>query len=50
MSSKTASSWARVKAGGASCTAVTDVVFWAVSATIALMPWQPRRAKAFRSA
>ncbi len=50
MSSKTASSCARAKAGGASCTAVTEVVFWAVSATIALMPWQPRAANAFRSA
>ena len=50
MSSKIASSWARAKAGGASCTAVTEVVFWAVRATIALMPWQPRRANALRSA
>ena len=42
MSSKTASSCARANAGGASCTAVTAVVFWAVRATIALMPWQAR--------
>jgi len=36
--------------GGTSCTAVTPVVFCAVNATIALMPWQPAAAKAFRSA
>src|ERR671919_958938 len=36
--------------GGVSCTAVTPVVFWAVSATIALIPWHPAAAKAFRSA
>src|SRR5215218_1544192 len=39
-----------MKSGGASCTAVTDVVFCAVRATTALMPWHPRRANAFRSA
>ena len=50
MSSKTASSCARANAGGASWTAVTEVVFWAVSATIALIPWQPSAANAFRSA
>src|SRR6266536_3340699 len=49
-SSKTASSCARTKSGGTSCTAVTPVVFCAVSATIALIPWQPAAAKAFRSA
>ena len=38
------------KSGGTSCTAVTPTVFCAVSATIALMPWQPAAAKAFRSA
>ena len=50
MSSKTASSSARTKSVGSSCTAVTPVVFCAVSATIALIPWQPAAAKAFRSA
>ena len=39
-----------MNSGGTSWTAVTAVVFCAVSATIALMPWQPRRANAFRSA
>ena len=38
MSSKTASSWARMKSGGSSWTAVTAVVFCAVSATSALVP------------
>ena len=39
-----------MNSGGTSCTAVTSTVFWAVRATIALMPWQPSRANAFRSA
>ena len=38
MSSKTASSCARRNSAETSCTAVTPVVFCAVSATIALMP------------
>ena len=50
MSSKIASSWARMKSGGSSCTAVTDVVFCAVSATSALVPNTPAAAKALRSA
>ena len=50
MSSKTASSCARMKSGGSSCTAVTAVVFWAVSATSALVPYAPAAANAFRSA
>src|SRR6266508_2118109 len=50
MSSKRTSSWSRMKSRGASWTARTSVVDCAVSATITLMPWQPRRAKAFRSA
>ena len=50
MSSKTASSWALTNAGGASWTASTEVVFCAVRATTALMPWQPSAANAFRSA
>ena len=50
MSSKTASSWARMKSGGSSWTAVTAAVFCAVSATSADIPWQPAAANAFRSA
>src|SRR5829696_2239528 len=50
MSVKIASSSARMNSGGASCTAATSTVFWAVKATIALVPWQPSRANAFRSA
>ena len=50
MSSKTASSCARTNSGGTSCTSVTPTVFCAVSATIAVIPWQPAAANAFRSA
>ncbi len=50
MSSQIALSWARMNSGGASWIARTSVVFWAVSATTALIPWQPSRANAFRSA
>src|SRR5436190_23567971 len=50
MSVKTASSCASTNSGGTSWTAVTPTVFWAVSATIALVPWQPAAANAFRSA
>ena len=50
MSSKTASSCATTNPLGSSCTAVTATVFWAVSATSALIPWQPAAANAFRSA
>src|SRR5918911_3433282 len=50
MSSKTASSCATTNSLDSSCTAVTATVFCAVSATSALMPWQPAAAKAFRSA
>ena len=50
MSEKTASSWATTNAGGTSWTAVTPVVFCAVSATIADMPCTPAAANAFRSA
>src|SRR5436309_13235018 len=46
MSSNTASSWARTNSGGSSCTAVTAVVFCAVSATIADIPWAPAAANA----
>ena len=50
MSSKTASSCARMKSGGSSCTEVTATVFWAVRATSALDPCTPAAANAFRSA
>ena len=50
MSSKTASSCAVTNSGGNSWMAVTPTVFCAVKATIALIPWQPAAAKAFRSA
>ena len=39
-----------MNSGGASWIARTSVVFCAVSATTALIPWQPRFANAFRSA
>ena len=50
MSSKTASSCAVTNSGGNSWIAVTPTVFCAVNATIALIPWQPAAANAFRSA
>ncbi len=49
-SEQTASSCASTNAGGSSSIAVTPTVFCAVSATSALVPWQPAAAKAFRSA
>ena len=39
-----------MNAGGTGCTPVTPTVFCAVSAVIAVMPWTPQRANAFRSA
>ena len=39
-----------MNSGGSSCTAVTAVVFWAVSATSTLVPYTPAAANAFRSA
>ena len=36
--------------GGIAWTAVTPTVFWAVIAVIAVMPWTPQAANAFRSA
>src|SRR3954464_8711972 len=36
--------------GGTASTARTSTVFWTVMAVIAVMPWTPQRAKAFRSA
>ena len=50
MSEKTAWSWARTNSGGTSSTSVTPTVFCAVRATIAVEPWQPAAANAFRSA
>src|SRR5438128_717225 len=50
MSPKTASSCARTNSGGSVCTAVTAVVFCAVSATSTDIPWQPAAANALRSA
>ena len=38
MSLVTASSWAVTNSGGVTSTPVTPVVFWAVRATITLMP------------
>ena len=39
-----------MNAPGTGCTPVTPTVFCAVSAVIAVMPWTPQRANAFRSA
>ena len=39
-----------MNAGGTGCTPVTPTVFCAVSAVIAVIPWTPQRANAFRSA
>ena len=50
MSENTASSWATTNSAGNSCTAATPTVFWAVSATIADVPYTPAAANAFRSA
>ena len=50
MSSQIVASCARMNSGGASWIERTSVVFCAVSATTALIPWQPRLANAFRSA
>ena len=50
MSSTTASICAATNAGGASCIAVTPIVFCAVSAVIAVVPYTPSAAHVFRSA
>ena len=39
-----------MNSAGSSCTAVTPTVFWAVSATSAVVPCTPAAANAFRSA
>ena len=50
MSSATALTWATIISGGTAWTASTATVFCAVSAVIAVIPWTPQRANAFRSA
>ena len=50
MSPATAATWARIISGGITRTSVTPTVFWAVIAVIAVIPWTPQRANAFRSA
>ena len=50
MSSATARTWARMISGGIAWTAMTPTVFCAVIAVIAVMPWTPQAANAFRSA
>ena len=50
MSSATARTWAMMISGGIAWTAVTPTVFWAVIAVIAVIPWTPQAANAFRSA
>ena len=48
--SATARTCSTMNAPGTGCTAVTPTVFCAVSAVIAVIPWTPQRANAFRSA
>ena len=50
MSLATARTWSITISGGTVWIELTPSVFWAVSATIALVPWTPQRANAFRSA
>ena len=50
MSSATARTWATIISGGTGVTISTPTVFCAVSAVIAVIPWTPQRANAFRSA
>jgi len=50
MSETTASICSATKPGGTTWTPVTAVVFWAVSAVMADMPYTPRAANVFRSA
>ncbi len=50
MSSATDLTWATMSSGETDSTALTPTVFWAVIAVIAVIPWTPQRAKAFRSA
>ena len=50
MSSATARTWATIISGGTGVTISTPTVFCAVIAVIAVIPWTPQRANAFRSA
>ena len=50
MSSATARTCATITSGGIGWIAVTPTVFWAVIAVIAVIPWTPQAANAFRSA
>ena len=50
MSSATARTWATIISGATGATISTPTVFCAVSAVIAVIPWTPQRANAFRSA
>ena len=50
MSETTARTWATIISGSTAATISTPSVFWAVSAVIAVVPWTPQRANAFRSA
>ena len=50
MSSATARTWAMMISGGIGWMAVTPMVFCAVIAVIAVMPWTPHAANALRSA
>ena len=50
MSETTASTWATMISGGTGITRSTATVFCAVIAVIAVVPWTPQRANAFRSA
>ena len=49
-SSTTARTWATIISPGTGVTISTPTVFCAVIAVMAVMPWTPQRAKAFRSA
>ncbi len=50
MSSATARTWATISSGGTAWIASTPTVLCAVIAVIAVIPWTPQRANAFRSA
>ena len=50
MSPATALIWAMIISGLIASIKSTPTVFWAVIAVIAVMPWTPQAAKAFRSA
>ena len=50
MSVATCRTCSTIISGGVACTALTPIVFCAVSAVIAVIPWTPQRANAFRSA